>query len=157
MLKEEGMEEERRMDKRRLDDLHTCVFHGERTDDIKALQEIVNDIPKVHAKMNTKINIGYGVFLAGALIVGIVFTQLDSVKADMNETQTKHELVIQKEQQELKQKITSIETKVNGVETSIAVVSVQITAYRDELRKDRDATKESLRELKEMLRGHEDY
>ena len=135
---------------------HICVFHGERNEKIKDLEAIVRDLPKAHMRMNMKINIGYGIFLAGALIVGIVFTQLDTVKADMSEKQTLHEVRISEEQSELKHKIEGIESKVGSIEVTTAVISAQIKNYQEDLREDREATRQTLAELRELLTDHGD-
>jgi len=131
---------------------HRCVFFGEHNTKIEALEVIGKAIPKAHARMNMKINIGYGLFLAGALIVGIVFTQLESVEADIRTKQLKHEMVINEEQVELKGKIDTIEDKIGSIEVTTAVISTQLKDYQEDLREDRERTRESLRELKDLIK-----
>jgi hypothetical protein len=132
------------------DNEHTCVFHGENAMKIESVERATRGIPK----MNMKINIGYGIFLCGALIVGIVFSNLDSVSGDMRDKQAKHELMIQGDQGRLREQLENLDAKVDDIDINVAVLKAQLRDYQDDLDDDRIDTKESLKELKDLIITH---
>jgi len=97
---------------------------------------------------------GMGLFLAGALLVGIIFANLNTVKADVTAEIEEHQVHIEKEQDKVGDKMDMLTVTVTSLQQQVAVMGSQVTDLKDAIKEERQAHKESMEELKELMREH---
>lgn len=140
---------------------NTCSFHSgceaklegltEGHDQLKGGQK---DILARQAMLTKLVYIGMGLFLAGGLLVGILFANMNTVKADVQGDVRTHTEEMEKENEKVSRQLDQVSGNVSSLQRQVAVLGSQVTDLRDSIKAEREYQRETIGELKDLLREH---
>lgn len=97
---------------------------------------------KKMAWMTRLVYTGMGLFMAGGLLVGVLFSNMETVKADVGQEVQEHQAHIEKEQDKVGLKMDTLTVAVTTLERQVAVLGIQVAALSDTIGELKDELKE---------------